>query len=113
MTLGLINYSQRGVIGMVKMFAVIRTGGKQYKVKPGQILEIEKLEVDYGENTEFNEVLSLGNGGEIKFGSPSLDNVVVRGNILEQKRGDKIIVFKKRDVRDTTVKLGIVNILLL
>lgn len=74
------------------MFAVIRTGGKQYSVKSGDIINIEKLEGDAGKKIEFGEVLAAGE----KIGSPLLSGAKVLAEIVKQFRDDKVLIFKKR-----------------
>ena len=76
------------------MQAVIRTGGKQYLVKPGDIIDIEKVPGEKGDPINFEEVLLLSDDGNVKVGQPLVENVKVEGKILNQKKGDKIIVFK-------------------
>jgi large subunit ribosomal protein L21 len=77
------------------MFAVIRTGGKQYRVAPNDIIEIEKVAGEPGEIVELGEVLLLGGEGDPKTGSP-ISGATVAAEVIEQKRADKIIVFKKK-----------------
>lgn len=77
------------------MFAVIKTGGKQYRVAADQTIQIEKLAGAAGDRVTFSDVLMLG-GDEPKVGAPIVDGASVLGEIVEQKRGRKIIVFKKR-----------------
>jgi len=77
------------------MFAVIRTGGKQYRVAPNDIIEIERIAGEPGDIVELGEVLLLG-GDSPKAGSPLIAGVLVAAEVMEQKRGDKIIVFKKK-----------------
>lgn len=77
------------------MFAVLKTGGKQYRVAANQILTVEKLPAEAGETVEFNEVLMLG-GDDLKVGAPFIDGAVVTAEVLEQLRGEKVISFKKR-----------------
>ena len=74
------------------MFAVIRTGGKQYKVASGDVISVEKLEGTAGDKLEINEVLMAGN----KIGAPLLAGAKVLAEIVKQFRDDKVIVFKKR-----------------
>lgn len=84
------------------MFAVIRTGGKQYIVKEGDVLAVEKLEGKENENVTFEDVLLLFDetGEQIQIGAPVLKGIQVTGTIVEQGRGKKIIVIKyKRKVR--------------
>ena len=78
------------------MFAVIRTGGKQYRVAPNDIIEVEKIAGKPGEIVELAEVILLGGDGSPKTGSPTIAGAMVAAEVIEQKRGDKIIVFKKK-----------------
>lgn len=78
------------------MFAVIKTGGKQYKVAEGTVLKIEKLEGDAGTNITIDEVLACGTGKTIKIGTPTVKGASVTLEVLEQKKDDKVIVFKKK-----------------
>lgn len=78
------------------MFAVIKTGGKQYKVSSGDIVKVERLEGDAGSILHLNDVLMLGGDNTVTVGAPFVQDAAVRATILEQARGDKIIVFKKR-----------------
>ena len=77
------------------MFAVIRTGGKQYRVAPNDIIEVEKIAGRPGDIVELAEVLLLG-GANPKTGSPTIAGALVAAEVLEQKLGDKVIVFKKK-----------------
>lgn len=77
------------------MFAVLKTGGKQYKVASGDVLVVEKLAASPGESVEFNEVLMLGGDG-VTVGSPFVDGAAVTAEVLEQGRGEKVINFKRR-----------------
>jgi len=76
------------------MYAVIKTGGKQYKVKEGEILRVEKLQGEEGSDIQFNDVLMYSDGEKVTLGKPFIDNVIVNCNIVEQSREKKIIVFK-------------------
>ncbi|MBF0202783.1 MAG: 50S ribosomal protein L21 [Desulfamplus sp.] len=76
------------------MYAVIKTGGKQYKVEEGQTLKFEKLEGEEGSTIQFNDVLLYSDGEKITLGEPIIENAVVSGNIIEQAKGKKVIVFK-------------------
>lgn len=78
------------------MFAVLKTGGKQYKVAAGDILKIEKLSSDAGSTIEFKDIFMIGDDKSARVGTPMLDKVSVKATILEQARGDKILVFKKK-----------------
>ena len=77
------------------MFAVIKTGGKQYRVAADETLQIEKLDGDAGDAVTFSDVLMLG-GDEPKVGAPLVAGAAVLAEIVEHKRGRKIIIFKKR-----------------
>ena len=76
-------------------YAVIRTGGKQYRVEPGQLVRVEKLDGDVGTAIEFTEVLLAG-GDAIRIGTPLVEGVSVRGEIVEQSRDKKVLIFKKK-----------------
>ena len=78
------------------MFAVIRTGGKQYRVALNDIIEVEKIAGKPGEIVELAEVILLGGDGSPKTGSPTIAGAMVAAEVIEQKRGDKVIVFKKK-----------------
>ncbi len=78
------------------MFAIIRTGGKQYKVEPDTYLQVEKLEADVGAKINLSEVLMICDGDKTTVGAPLVAGAVVTAEILEQGRGDKVIIFKKR-----------------
>ncbi|MEM8743588.1 MAG: 50S ribosomal protein L21 [Pseudomonadota bacterium] len=88
------------------MYAVIRTGGKQYRVAPEDVIEVEKVSGDAGEIIQFNEVLMLGGDGAPQVGTPAIDGASVAGQVVEQKRGDKIIVFKKKRRKNYRRKKG-------
>ncbi len=77
------------------MFAVLRTGGKQYCVEPGSQIEVEKLSGEVGETIELHEVLLVAKGKDIKIGQPLVEGASVAGKIVSQSRGDKKIIFKK------------------
>lgn len=78
------------------MFAVVKTGGKQYKVTPGDVLLVEKLQGEEGDNIVLSDVLLVSDDKETVVGSPNLEKASVKATIREQTRGDKIIVFKKK-----------------
>jgi large subunit ribosomal protein L21 len=78
------------------MFAVIRTGGKQYKVAKADVIEVERLDGEPGSTLELSEVLALGDGASATAGTPTVAGAAVAATVIEQKRGPKIIVFKKR-----------------
>lgn len=78
------------------MFAVIKTGGKQYKVAEGDTITVEKLDTEAGKDVTFASVLMLGNGDDVTVGAPLVAGASVFGEVEEQTRGDKIIIRKKR-----------------
>src|SRR5260370_29247765 len=78
------------------MFAVIRTGGKQYKVAPNDVIVVEKLVGEPGATIELAEVLMVGDGATVSTGTPLLAGASVSATLVEQRRADKIIVFKKK-----------------
>ena len=78
------------------MYAVIQTGGKQYRVEQGEVLRVEKLAGDAGAKLTFNTLLFADDGGNVRIGQPSVAGVSVDAEIVEQGRGKKIIIFKKR-----------------
>ncbi len=78
----------------LSVFAIIKTGGKQYKVKERDIIRVDKLEAKEGKEIEFSEVLLLVRGNEVKVGTPFVSKVRVKANVLEQGKDKKIIVLK-------------------
>ena len=88
------------------MFAVIKTGGKQYKVAANDVLKVEKVTGEAGEIVEFNEVLMVGEGADTTIGSPMVDGACVAAEIIEQGRARKIIAFKKRRRQNSRRKIG-------
>ncbi|WP_299785712.1 50S ribosomal protein L21 [uncultured Marivita sp.] len=77
------------------MFAVMKTGGKQYKVQSGDTLRVEKLAADAGEKVQFNEILMLG-GDKVVVGAPLVDGAAVQAEVVDQIKGEKVINFVKR-----------------
>lgn len=78
------------------MFAVIKTGGKQYKVAVDDTFEVEKIEVEDGATVTFDEVLAVGGEDGVTVGTPTVAGATVTAEIVEQTRGPKVISFKKR-----------------
>jgi large subunit ribosomal protein L21 len=76
------------------MYAVVNTGGKQYKVQEGEIFRVEKIPGDIGSQVTFDKVLLFSDGENLKIGQPVLDDIKVQGSIVEQNKAKKIIVFK-------------------
>lgn len=78
------------------MFAVIKTGGKQYRVAANDEIVVEKLEGEPGATITFDHVLLLANGDAVTVGAPVVAGAAVTGELVEQRKGEKVIVFKKR-----------------
>jgi len=76
------------------MYAVVNSGGKQYKVQQGEVLRVEKISGDVGSPVTFDRVLMFSDGENVRIGQPLLDSVAVEGHIVEQAKAKKIIVFK-------------------
>ena len=76
------------------MYAVVATGGKQYKVQEGEILRVEKLDGEIGSEVAFDQVLMLSDGEKVQIGQPVVEGAQVKAHIVEQGRAKKIIVFK-------------------
>jgi large subunit ribosomal protein L21 len=78
------------------MFAVIKTGGKQYRVKEGDLLDVEKLDAPLGQKLDFDQVLLIEDTGKILIGTPIVEHAAVRAEVVENFKGDKVLVFKKK-----------------
>jgi large subunit ribosomal protein L21 len=78
------------------MFAVIRTGGKQYRVTPNAVLKIEKLDAEPGGTVTFTDVLAVSGDGNLTLGAPTVADASVTATVIAQDRLDKVIIFKKR-----------------
>ena len=76
------------------MYAIVNSGGKQYKVKEGDILKVEKLAGEVGDNVSFDKILMFSDDENVNIGTPLLEDVTVNGHIVEQGKAKKIIVFK-------------------
>ena len=87
------------------MYAIIKNGGKQYKVKEGDIICFDKMGLEPKSKVEFKEVLAL-NDGELKVGTPTVEGAVVEGEVINEGRGKKVIIFKKRRRKDSKLKRG-------
>lgn len=88
------------------MYAVIKTGGKQYRVAANEVLLVERLEGDAGARIEFSEVLMVGEGDTVKVGKPLVAGAKVVGELVAQARGPKLIAFKKRRRKNSRRKKG-------
>ena len=78
------------------MFAIIKTGGKQYKVAANQVIEVERLDGDAGAKVAFDDVLLIGDGEAVMLGAPTVAGASVTGEVVKQARGAKVYAFKKR-----------------
>lgn len=87
------------------MYAIIQTGGKQYKVSEGDVIKVEKLSVDSGEYV-FDNVLAVGEGSDIKLGSPNVSGVSVNASVLGQGKAKKVIVYKYKPKKGFHKKKG-------
>ena len=87
-------------------YAIIRTGGKQYRAEPGKTIRIPSLPGEAGTTVEFNEVLLASDGKNIRAGVPTLEGAKVTAEIVKQGKGDKIIVFKFRRRKNYARKQG-------
>jgi large subunit ribosomal protein L21 len=77
------------------MFAIIRTGGKQYRVAQDDVIVVEKVAGDKGAKVSFGDVLMLADGADVTLGAPTVSGATVSGELVEQRKGDKVKVFKK------------------
>lgn len=87
------------------MFAVIKTGGKQYKVAAGDVLEVELVAGEAGAQVEFDQVIAIGNGGDMKVGS-AVSKAKVKAEVIGLTRGPKLVIFKKRRRQNSRRKNG-------
>jgi len=88
------------------MYAIVNTGGKQYKIQQGDVLRVEKIPGEVGSPVSFDKVLMFSDGENVNIGRPVLDNVAVKGHIVDQGKGKKIIVFKYKRRKRYRRKLG-------
>jgi len=88
------------------MLAIIKTGGKQYIVKPGDKLKVEKLEAKEGEAFSFSEVLLVEKSRKVEIGTPFVKDAKVEAKVLSQGKGDKVIVFKYKAKKRESRKIG-------
>ena len=88
------------------MYAIIKTGGKQYKVSEGDLVRVEKLNYEVGETVDFEEVLLVSNDGDIKVGSPVVEGAKVSATVEDQNKAKKIVVFKFKPKKQYRKKHG-------
>jgi large subunit ribosomal protein L21 len=78
------------------VYAIIRTGGKQYRVEPGDVVRFEHLDAEVGSSVTLDDVLLVGEGDDVQVGAPRLENAAVEGTVVEQDRARKVRVFKHK-----------------
>ena len=88
------------------MYAIIETGGKQYKVEAGDIVSVEKLGAEVGETVTFDKVMAVSDDNGLKAGTPYLEGTVVTGEVTENGKGKKVVVFKYKPKKDSKSKQG-------
>lgn len=88
------------------MYAVLETGGKQYKVQEGDEIVVEKLGAEAGDEVTFDKVLAAGEGADIKVGTPYVDGASVKASVVENGKGEKITIFKYKPKKDYRKKQG-------
>lgn len=76
------------------MYAIVETGGKQYQVQTGQIIDVERLPADVGDEVQLDQVLLVADEGELKVGQPTVEGAKVRATVLRQDKARKVLVFK-------------------
>jgi len=96
----------RLVRGGNNMYAIIETGGKQYRVQEGDVLRVEKLEIADGETIKFDKVLLVADEGKLNVGKPYVDGAIVEGLVEKQGKAKKIIIFKYKPKKDYRKKQG-------
>jgi len=92
----LLMLGQQGQVKEVNMYAVIKTGGKQYRVAAGEKIKVEQIAADVGQEIVFNEVLAVGNGAELKVGTPLVSGATVTVTVISHGKHDKVRIFKMR-----------------
>ncbi len=88
------------------MYAVLETGGKQYRVQVGDEINVEKLGIEAEQEVVFDKILVVGEGSDVKVGAPYVEGASVKGTVLENGKGKKIIVFKYKAKKDYRKKRG-------
>lgn len=88
------------------MYAIIKTGGKQYRVQEGDVIYVERLDGGAEEQVEFNEILAVSDEGKMTVGTPVVEGAKVIGKVVEQGKGKKIIIFKYKPKKDYRKKQG-------
>ena len=87
-------------------FAVIKTGGKQYKVSEGEVLTVERLDIEEGKDLDITEVLLIADGDKIEVGKPTIKDAKVKAKVVSQEKADKVVVFKYKPKKNYRKKTG-------
>ena len=98
-------FGEFNVLEVQRVYAVIQTGGKQYRVQQGDVILVEKLDCQAGDVVTFDSVLLLG-GEETKVGTPTVQGAVVEGKVLDQVKGKKLVVYKYKAKKNERKKQG-------
>lgn len=88
------------------MYAIVETGGKQYKIQPGEVLRVEKLPGNVGDAVAFDKVLMLGTDDDVRVGTPMVGGARVTGRIVDQDKGRKVVIFKFKRRKGYRLKKG-------
>jgi large subunit ribosomal protein L21 len=88
------------------MYAVIKTGGKQYRVAANDVIQVERLDAEAGSEIALTDVLMVGGDGAVRIGTPRLASASVTAEVLEQAKGPKLVIFKKRRRKNSRRKTG-------
>ncbi len=88
------------------MYAIVQTGGKQYRVSEGDIITVEKLEVEAGAEVELDKVLAIGGEEGLTVGKPYVEGKTVKAEVLENGKGEKLVIFKYKAKKDSRKKQG-------
>ncbi len=88
------------------MYAIIETGGKQYRVTEGSVITVEKLNLEAGANHTFAEVISVGDGKDVKFGAPYVSGAEVKATVIEEGKEKKVIIYKYKPKKSSHKKNG-------
>ena len=94
------------LLGILKMYAVIKSGGKQHKVAEGEIITIEKIDAEEGSNIEFSEVLAVNKEGSLQIGKPLLEGAKVVGKVINHIKASKVTIIKMKRRQDWRKKQG-------
>jgi large subunit ribosomal protein L21 len=98
--------SKKSATGNDAQYAIVETGGKQYRVRVGDVLSVEKLDGDAGSEVSLDRVLLIGGDGDVRIGTPVVDGASVAATIADQYRGEKIVVFKYKPKKNYRRKTG-------